>query len=128
MREWIRQGWTRGRLLRLGASAAFVYLAVLGVLLCLENRLLYPGATVSRAWLEPRSDLNARDVWLTAAEGQTIHAWFMPPPGWRPEQGAVLYSHENGSNLSKKQGNYRRWQLAPRRAALAYDYPGSGKT
>jgi fermentation-respiration switch protein FrsA (DUF1100 family) len=105
-----------------------VYLVVLGVLLCLEDRLLYPAATVARPWREPYPELGVRDVHVTADDGTVIHAWFMAPPGWRPEEGAVLYSHECGSNLSQKQGNYRRWQQALKRAVLVYDYPGYGKS
>jgi pimeloyl-ACP methyl ester carboxylesterase len=69
-----------------------------------------------------------QELSLTSSEGTAIHAWFMPPPGWRPEQGAVLYSHGNGSNLSLKQGNQRRWQLWVKHAVLVYDYPGYGRS
>ena len=113
---------------RIGALVVCVYLAVLGVLLCLEDRLLYPAATFARPWREPRPDLGVRDVELTASDGTAIHAWFALPAGWRAEAGVVLYSHSNGSNLSWKQGNCRRWQTELKRAVLVYDYPGYGKS
>jgi pimeloyl-ACP methyl ester carboxylesterase len=118
----------RRRILRVVAGVGGIYLAVPIVLLCLESRMLYPGATYARPWREPRPDLNVRDVNLTAGDGKAIHAWFSAPSGWRPEVGAVLYSHGNGSDLSQKQGNQRRWQLALGRAVLVYDYPGYGKS
>jgi pimeloyl-ACP methyl ester carboxylesterase len=114
------------RVLRIAVVAVGVYLAVLVVLLCLEDLLLYPAATYARPWRQQRPDLGARDVWLSASDGTAIHAWFAAPPGWRPDMGAVLYSHGNGSNLSQKQGDYRRWQLGLKRAVLTYDYPGYG--
>src|SRR5205823_2993652 len=55
------------RVLRVGLLAAFVYLAVLAVLLCLENFLLYPAATFARPWREPRADLGVRDIPLTSS-------------------------------------------------------------
>jgi pimeloyl-ACP methyl ester carboxylesterase len=118
----------RRRAVRLALLAGGVYLAVLVVLLCLESLLLYPAATLARPWCPPRPDLNVRDVSLSADDGTPIHGWFSAPSGWRPEVGAVLYSHENGSNLSHKQGNQRRWQMALKRAVLVYDYPGYGKS
>ncbi len=126
MRERVRSFCRRAGRKALVAGGA--YLAVLGVLLCLEDRLLYPAATMARPWRRPYPELRVRDLHQTAEDGTLIHGWFMAPPGWRPESGAVLYSHESGSNLSQKQGNYRRWQQALGRAVLVYDYPGYGKS
>jgi fermentation-respiration switch protein FrsA (DUF1100 family) len=122
----VRPRWRR--VLHAGLLAAGVYVVVLIVLLTQENRMLYPAATVSRPWREPRPDLGVRDVHLTSSDGTAIHAWFSAPAGWKPPMGAILYSHGNGSNLSYKQGTCRRWQMALKRAILVYDYPGYGKS
>src|SRR5262249_33150181 len=80
--------------------ACYLYLASLLVPLVLEDRLLFPGATVARAGREPPDYLHVRELILDSAAGDHIHAWFTAPEGWQPSRGAVLHSHGNGSNLS----------------------------
>lgn len=125
-----REFWGRSRrrrAVRLVLGAAYVYLGVLGLLLLLENRLAFPGS-LTPGWTEPPAELPVRDVELTAADGNRIHAWFAAPANWRPADGAVLYSHGNGGNLSWRAGTVRRWRDATARAVLIYDYPGYGKS
>jgi pimeloyl-ACP methyl ester carboxylesterase len=118
----------RMRLARLAAFACYVYVGALLALLALEDRLLFPGSTVARPWREPPEHLHAREVTLTSARGDRIIAWFSAPEGWKPEEGAVLYSHGNGSNLSRISGRAFRWHEPLGRAVLLYDYPGYGKS
>jgi fermentation-respiration switch protein FrsA (DUF1100 family) len=67
-------------------------------------------------------------VTLASADGERIHAWFSVPDGWEPRQGAIHYSHGNGSNLSRISGRAYRWREKTGRAVLLYDYPGYGKS
>jgi hypothetical protein len=123
--------WQASRLrraLRLVAFAAYAYLGVLIVLLWLENRLLFPGSTFAQDWVAPSTFLHVRDVELDLDDGTVIHAWWSAPPGWRPADGAILYSHGNGGNLSGRQQTVQRWQRELTRAVLIYDYPGYGKS
>src|SRR5205823_2172345 len=113
---------------RAGLLAAGVYLAVLGLLLCLEDRLLYRPAPVARIWRAPLPELGIEEVALTASDGTSISAWFLAPPGWRPEAGAVLLSHGTNGNVSTWQRLAGRWQKEMQRAVLVYDYPGYGKS
>jgi fermentation-respiration switch protein FrsA (DUF1100 family) len=126
-----RPFWGRSRPRRVARVLAFlVYLnlALLAVLLSLESRILFPGWAFSQDWDEPQVNLQAREVSLTSADGTAIHAWFTAPPGWRPETGAVLYSHGNGGNLSHRQYAMARWRNELKTAVLIYDYPGYGKS
>jgi fermentation-respiration switch protein FrsA (DUF1100 family) len=120
------QGWwpfVRKRLYLYGG----LYLGVLLVLLWLENWFLFHPTTAAQDWVAPPGDLVVEDVTFTAADGNTIHAWWTEPPCWTPEHGALLYSHGNAGNLSQ-----RGWSVKVYRdqghAVLIYDYPGYGKS
>jgi pimeloyl-ACP methyl ester carboxylesterase len=108
--------------------AGCAYLAVLVVLLYREDRLLYRPVPASRVWREPLAELGVEEVSLTASDGTAISAWFMAPPGWRPQAGAVLLSHPNNGNVSTWQRLAGRWEQEVHRAVLVYDYPGYGKS
>jgi pimeloyl-ACP methyl ester carboxylesterase len=126
MGQPVKQHWRW--VFRLGLLAVGVYVAVLAVLLCLEDRLLYRPALASRVWFEPLAELHIEDLSLTASDGTVISAWFMAPPGWRPEAGAVLLSHGTNGNVSTWQKLAARWQREIHRAVLVYDYPGYGRS
>jgi fermentation-respiration switch protein FrsA (DUF1100 family) len=120
---------SRGRrFARIVVLGCFIYLAGLLVLLALEDRLLFPAATIARPWCEPPGYLQVRELNLTSAAGDRIHAWFTAPEGWEPHRGAVLMSHGNGSDLSRESGRAYRWREPLGRAVLLYDYPGYGKS
>jgi pimeloyl-ACP methyl ester carboxylesterase len=123
--------WQRSRCRRVArfvVLACYIYIATLLVLLALEDRLLFPGATIARPWHEPPNDLRIRDLTFDSATGDHIHAWFSAPEGWTPQQGAILISHGNGGNLSRLSSRAYRWREALGRAVLLYDYPGYGKS
>src|SRR5262245_43391418 len=92
------------RVARFMILAGSVYFATLLVLLTLEDRFLFPGATVARPWCEPPEYLRVRELTLASATGDQIHAWFSTPDGWEPRRGVILLSHGNGSNLSRLSG------------------------
>jgi hypothetical protein len=105
----------------------YVYVGILVLLLSVENWLLFPGAS-DRGWLPPPANLAVREIELLSATGDRIHAWFSAPPSWTPQQGAILYSHGNGGNLSHRAFLIQRWRKELNRAVLIYDYPGYGKS
>jgi fermentation-respiration switch protein FrsA (DUF1100 family) len=123
---WLKS-WPR-RFCRVLAFGAYAYVGVLIVLLALENRLLFPGATFGQEWVQPAPEIGMHDVELTSADGNTIHAWWTPPKGWKPSDGAILYSHGNGGNLSIRQWTIVQWRDVTNNAVLIYDYPGYGKS
>jgi fermentation-respiration switch protein FrsA (DUF1100 family) len=67
-------------------------------------------------------------VELTSADGTRLHAWWAVPQGWEPAQGAVLFCHGNGGNLSHRGWALRPWLTDMRQAVLLFDYPGFGKS
>jgi pimeloyl-ACP methyl ester carboxylesterase len=105
-----------------------LYAGTFVVLLALEDRLLFPGATGARAWHEPPDYLHIREVTLDSAMGERIGAWFSAPDGWEPCRGAILYSHGNRGNVSCLASRAHHWRDATGRAVLLYDYPGYGKS
>jgi hypothetical protein len=123
--------WQRNRLRRLGRRLLFptyFYVGWLVLLLALEDRMLYAGATFGKPWVEPPDYLRVRELTLTTALGDQIHCWFTAPAGWTSRRGAILYSHGAGGNLSRLGGRMHRWQQATGRAVLLYDYPGYGRS
>jgi fermentation-respiration switch protein FrsA (DUF1100 family) len=102
------------------------YLGLLALLLAMEDWMLYHPSGAAD-WGPPPASVAVEDVTLTAADGTPLHAWWSAPPGWKPADGAVLFSHGNGGNLS-----YRARAIAPlqqlHRAVLVFDYPGFGKS
>jgi len=101
------------------------YVTVLGVLLLLEDRMLFaPGGE----WSPPRPGVTVQDVHLTIADGTPIHAWWSAPKDWRPADGAVLFCHGNGGNLSYRQRIYAPWHDVFHMAVIVMDYPGYGRS
>lgn len=114
------------RLSRLLRGTLVCYLGILLVLLFFENRLLYHPARANEDWAAPPNEL-VQDVELSA-DGVKIHAWWCPPPGWKPEHGAMLYCHGNAGNLSHRGGAIADWQRERAEAVLIFDYPGYGRS
>jgi pimeloyl-ACP methyl ester carboxylesterase len=120
------QSWKR-RAARLAAFVGYTYVLVLLMLMALENRLLFPGRH-RLGWDDPPPGLRVEELTLTSADGTAIGAWWCAPPGWEPGQGAVLFSHGNGDNLSHWGDRYLLWQKELGTAVLGYDFPGFGKS
>jgi pimeloyl-ACP methyl ester carboxylesterase len=123
--------WQRSptrRIARFLVLAGYLYAGTLVVLLALEDRFLFPGATFGRPWRESPDHLHVRELTLDSASGERIHAWFSAPEGWAPQRGAILFSHGNGGNLSRISGRALQWRQQIGRAVLLYDYPGYGKS
>src|SRR5207253_419686 len=70
-------------------------------------------------------DLPVRDVYLTTAAGDRIHAWWLPREG---AAGATLFSHGNAGNLSHRGWLVGAWSKALNQSVLVYDYPGFGRS
>jgi fermentation-respiration switch protein FrsA (DUF1100 family) len=121
-----RRNW-RYRLARILTCCVYAYLGVMLVLLTLEDRLLFPGATFGRPVREPPDDLRVHELYLSSGK-ETIHAWLSAPEGWEPSRGAVLHSHGNTGNVSTLVNRARNWQRHLGRAVVLYDYPGYGKS
>jgi fermentation-respiration switch protein FrsA (DUF1100 family) len=116
--------WSR-RVWQILGCVALCYIGMIIMLLFLEKMMIFHPASAAREWLPP-PDPRIEDVVLQTADQIKIHAWWFPPEGWEPSQGAVLYSHGNAGNLSHRGLSIGRWQEAMEQAVLIYDYPGYG--
>ena len=115
--------WNRSRgrrLARLVVFAIYLYLAALLPLLAMEDRFLFSGAMMARSWSEPPDSWRVRDLAFESDAGDRIHAWLFAPKDWRPDQGAILFSHHKSGDLSDMGSRAIRWRDAMGRAVLLH--------
>ncbi len=93
--------------------------------LALENALLFHPLCARESWLPPPAQLPVQDVWLTAADGTRIHAWWFPCPN---ASGALLFCHGNAGNLSHRGPTIHSLMQALNMSVLIFDYPGYGRS
>jgi len=116
-----------GRLsLRVLRGAAFVYVALLLVLLLLENTLLYPAPRFP----DPRGDWEAtylphEDVEFASADGTKLHGWLVEHPAPR---GVLLYLHGNGDCIGFLGPYLKDLRDNHQLTVFAFDYRGYGKS
>jgi len=98
-------------------------LLLTGWLYLIQDRLLY--FPISDLAGDPgQLGLEFEDVWLTTADGERLHAWYLPHPQAR---GALLFLHGNAGNISHRLDSlaiFHRLGLA----TLIIDYRGYGKS
>jgi fermentation-respiration switch protein FrsA (DUF1100 family) len=104
------------------------YVLACAALLLLEDRLLYRPAKPNEWWSPPPRTLTSLQDVNLRANGLRIHAWWSPPEDWKPAQGAALYCHGNGGNVSLWGGAIASWNTHRDEAVLLFDYPGYGKS
>jgi fermentation-respiration switch protein FrsA (DUF1100 family) len=123
---WERS-WRR-RVARWVVFLVYGYLGVLLVLLFLETRLLFRPTKYHNGWYAPPTGLIVEDVNLHSADGTPLHAWWAAPEGWQPAQGALVYCHGNGGNLSYCGEIMMTCRNELRCGVLVFDYPGYGRS
>lgn len=72
-----------------------------------------------------RAGLAYRDVWLQAADGTRLHAWWLPAKEGVAVRGTVLHLHGNGGNLAWHLGG-AAWLPEQGYQVLMLDYRGYG--
>jgi fermentation-respiration switch protein FrsA (DUF1100 family) len=122
----VTQRTWKHRLARLGIYALICYVAVMAFLLLLEDHLLHGRRTAEL--LRPPNGIAVENVEMTSSRGERIHAWWTTPKDWQPEQGAVLFCHGNGGNLSHRGRALPHWIDELGQAVLLFDYPGYGRS
>jgi fermentation-respiration switch protein FrsA (DUF1100 family) len=113
-------------------TLAVAYLALLILLLSFERRLIFfpliPGR-LSGDWSP--SGLGQEEVWLTAADGVHVHAWWIPAkPGRGADMNGVptfLSFHGNAANIAWRADVYRFLRDLPANV-LALEYRGYGRS
>lgn len=66
-----------------------------------------------------------RDVWFEAADGTTLHGWFLPARG--EPKGLLLHLHGNAGNIGSHLG-FVAWLPAEGISVLTFDYRGYGRS
>jgi fermentation-respiration switch protein FrsA (DUF1100 family) len=91
----------------------------------LETSLLFHPIKASEGWVAPPASTPLEDVWLHAADAHLIHAWWLPRDGG---QGAILFCHGNGGNLSYWRPVIVALANKLGQSVLIFDYPGYGRS
>jgi hypothetical protein len=101
------------------------YVGLLSMLLFFENWLVYHPARADHSWEPPPANAAIEDVFLTTADGLTVHAWWCPA---RKSERALLYCHGNAGNLSHRGRSIVKLRDRLELSVLIIDYPGYGKS
>jgi fermentation-respiration switch protein FrsA (DUF1100 family) len=91
-----------------------------------QERLAFAGWTFPKPWLGFPEGAAVEAQTIRAADGNAIEAWWLPPPGWTPAKGALIYIHGNSENLSTCGTTLVRWRDQLQTGVLGFDYPGFG--
>jgi uncharacterized protein len=114
---------TRRRILRFILTLLIGYLIALIVVRLFESHLIffpdYPGR-LEGDW-HPRA-LPVEDVWLAAADGTKLHAWWIPN---KDAKFTFLALHGNASNIANRASVYQFLHSTPANV-LALEYRGYG--
>ena len=112
-----------GGALRLLGIAALAYAAFALLLFLMQERMLF--LPTGELWATPaRAGLAFEEVWLDTADGERLHAWWVPHPEARA---TVLFSHGNAGNISHRLESLELFnELGV--SVLIYDYRGYGRS
>ena len=112
-----------GGALRLLGIAALAYAAFALLLFLMQERMLF--LPTGELWATPaRAGLAFEEVWLDTADGERLHAWWVPHPEARA---TVLFSHGNAGNISHRLESLELFnELGVN--VLIYDYRGYGRS
>jgi fermentation-respiration switch protein FrsA (DUF1100 family) len=112
--------WKHAR--RLAVFSVRVGLLVVLCMMLFERPLVFP-APHGGDWQPTR--FRYEDAWFTAADGTSLHGWFLEQPGARE---VVLYAHGNGEDVAY----VAPWMDIMRRdlgvSILVFDYRGYGQS
>ena len=104
--------------------AAVIYVGACMLLASCQSKLIwFPGKPGD---ITPRDEgLVFEDLTLPTADGEQIHAWFLPAKG--EPRGALLLSHGNAGTIENRL-DFARFFVEERVSVLLYDYRGYGSS
>jgi uncharacterized protein len=106
-------------------AIALGYLGLLAFIYLMQARLVYFPDMGREPIGTPRDiGLAYEEVWLQTADGERLHAWWVPHAAAR---GAVLMFHGNAGNISQRMG-YIAMLNQLGYASLIFDYRGYGRS
>ena len=112
------------RLLRGCLLALICYLVVLGVMMFLEESLIFFPARYPEGDWQPEG-LHFEDAWFRAADGTRLHGWYVPHEDPRA---VVLFCHGNAGNLSHRAETLQVLRHDAGVSVLIFDYRGYGRS
>ncbi len=103
-----------------------VYAALLLLLFVFQSRLVFLPHVGGRdlAASPAQMGLDYQEIWLETADGERLHAWWLPHPEAR---GALHFSHGNAGNVSHRLDSLRIFHDLGL-SVLIYDYRGYGQS
>lgn len=114
----------RARLVRIVSNAATFYLAIVGLLMFFENKLVFfPSKHPEGDWSPP--GLTFEDAWFTADDGTKLHGWYVPNA--KPTA-HILFCHGNAGNITHRADLLRKLNGRCGAAVLLFDYRGYGRS
>ena len=114
----------RRRWVRLMGIPVFSYLGVIGMMMALENSLIFfPSIYPEGTWNPP--GLSFEDAWFEASDGTKLHGWYAPNAKPRA---VVLLAHGNAGNLSHRAEMVEALVKRLGVSVLIFDYRGYGKS
>jgi fermentation-respiration switch protein FrsA (DUF1100 family) len=115
----------RRMLVNLLIPLAIAYGAVLVLVYGFQSHLVFFPGTGREAVVTPQSySLRFETVWISTADGETLHAWWVPAESAR---GTVLFFHGNAGNISHRI-DYLQMFHRLRYSTLIVDYRGYGES
>jgi len=113
-----------GRLWLAARLAAATYLAVLLVLVWLEDKLIFIPSPYPEGDWQP-AGLPVVDAWFVSDDGLRLHGWYLPHP---QPVAQVLLCHGNAGNVTHRAEALRQMHRRVQAAVLVFDYGGYGKS
>jgi uncharacterized protein len=90
-----------------------------------ESLLFLPGIPSRQLAATPAAiGLEHEELWIETADGETLHAWFVPA---RHERGTLLFFHGNAGNISHRLESLRIFHRLGL-SVLIVDYRGYGQS
>lgn len=112
-------------LVRILGLVAIIYLALVAVLYLFQERMVFlPGIGGGMLGTPADVSITFDEVWLDTADGERLHAWWLPHPAARA---TVLFSHGNAGNISHRIESLQIFHELGLNV-LIYDYRGYGNS
>jgi len=101
------------------------YAAVLSLLVCFEEQLVFPARKYPSGGMWEGHGLPVEDVYFHSADGTKLHGWYL---GHSNPRIAVLYCHGNGGTVAENPALLRWLRNECQASVFIFDYRGYGRS
>jgi hypothetical protein len=102
----LRPTMTSRRWVRWASLIGVSYLALLGIMMAIEDSLIFFPSVYPEGFWKPE-EFKFEDAWFTASDGTSLHGWYVPHPQPRA---VILFAH---GNAGRRKQAY--WPMPARR-------------